>query len=278
MTEADRVAQRRWRMLLILATHGGWYTTADLQTLTGANPMTVHRDLAALRQAGLLHRKAMENDRSHRWLYTTSSDGDQQVAEVMQHAGLDVPANLGLWAGHRAIPLFVLLSEASRLDGVGQILQWRSGADVAAWLRHRHGIDGVQVDACGVWAEADLAVRFLVQVQVDEHGVREVIDRLLDQLVAPNGLVLPVNAALLIANTDAEEKVLHDRLRGGAAMMLVATTTTKRMYGPDGPAGPIWSTTGDAARYLRLIELADAHQVLPPSSSRPAPSSTKRPP
>ena len=266
VTGADRVAKRRWRMLLILATHGGSYTTADLQTLTGANPMTVHRDLAALRQAGLLHRKAMENDRSHRWLYTTSSDGDQQVAEVLQHAGLDVPANLGLWAGHHAIPLFVLLSETSRLDGSGQILQWRSGADVAAWLRHRHGIDGVQVDAYGVWAEADMAVRFLVQIYVDVRDVREVADRLLDQLAAPNGLMLPVNAVLLIAHTDPEEKALHERLRGRDPAVLVATTTTERMYGSDGPAGPIWSTTGNPGRYLRLIEVAGTHPAGPSAS------------
>jgi DNA-binding MarR family transcriptional regulator len=251
-----RVAQRRWRMLLILASHGGWYSTADVQTLIGAGPMIVHRDLTALREAGLLQRQPLERDRSHRWLYATSEAGEQQVAEVLRRAGLDVPANLGLWAGHRAIPLFVLLVEASRLHGVGQVVEWRSGADAASWLRHRHGIDGVQVDAYGVWTEGDRAIRFLVQV--DERRIRQVVDRLLDQLIAPASLVLPVNAVLLIADADTEEQFVHERLHGASPAVVVATTTRQRMHGPDGPAGAIWSRADSPGKNVRLIELANA--------------------
>ncbi len=254
MATVSKVAQRRWRLLLLLAAQGGWYTTDDVEALTGASSMVVHRDLNALHKSGLLRRKMMDGDRSHRWLYAATPAGEQRVADVLERAGLDVPVNLGIRAGARAKYLLVLLSAASHIECVGQVLAWRSGADVAWWLRHRHGIDGVQADAYGIWAEGDRAVRILVQV--DDEWAHQVTDRLLDQLTATTGFQLPVNAVLLIADTAAAEKRLQRRLRDGSPIVVVATTTWDAMYGPEGPAGAIWSTV-DASEPRRLIELAE---------------------
>ncbi|WP_203914929.1 hypothetical protein [Rhizocola hellebori] len=238
--------------MFTLATRPGWYSAHDVQDLIGVSAATVYRDLTWLCKAEMAQRCTGEGDRSHQWLYAATEQGCGHISETLGRAGLQIPANLGLWAGAAAKELLVLLSATAHYSGVGQLMTWRSGLDAAIWLRRQHGIDGVQVDAYGVWAEGDRAIRFLVLV--DGERERAIADRLLDRVTGDGGRVLPVHAILLITDDDAEERFIHERLRDDVPHVIVATTTPANLFGREGPAGAIWSTgTGSTRR--RLIDL-----------------------
>ncbi|WP_020522430.1 hypothetical protein [Catelliglobosispora koreensis] len=250
MARGDQVARRRLRILMILGRHGGGFTAADLQILLGAtSAATMYRDLTALVHNGLLSRIAAENDPSHEWQYFITDAGGHRLARVIGSNGSSVPANVRFGAGSSANILLKQLSIASQSGDAGQVVEWRSGLDAAWWLR-QHGVDDVQVDALGIWAEADLAIRFLVLVDhPSDHLAEKLIERLGRQ-ASP----LPVNAILLISPTRGDEKFLLDLIRDTGLTTVTATTTMRRLWGPDGPIGPIWSTP-DSTDYLRLIEL-----------------------
>jgi DNA-binding MarR family transcriptional regulator len=256
-----RLSPRRWRILSLLALHGG-ATVRDVALVLGVARLTAQRDLAWLYQAGLVDRWRSNEDRTHTWIYDITPDGTGLLRETLIAAGRRVPLQLGhrTWGAADHLLFLPLLEVSRRQPDRCAVFQWLTTLDTSVWLRG-HDLAHLRADGFGVWLEGGHALRFLVHVDPGLPGGAvtecERHTSVLDALLAGyrrTDPAVPVGAVLIIANTPEREEHLLADLVERPVHAPIATTTKDLLY-RYWPNEPLWRVPGADGNRRRLIDL-----------------------
>jgi DNA-binding MarR family transcriptional regulator len=257
-----RPSPRRWRILSLLALHGG-VTVLDVALVLDVARLTAQRDLAWLYQAGLVDRWRSTEDRTHTWIYDITPDGTGLLREALTAAGRPVPLQLGhrTWGAADHLLFLPLLEVSRRQPGRCELLQWLATMDTSVWLRG-HDLAHLCADGYGIWLEDGRALRFLVHVDPGWSGgavaEQEPHTSGLDALLAGyrcTDPAVPVGAVLVIANAPEREEHLLADLVERPVRASIATTSMDLLY-RYWPNDSLWRVPGAGSNRRRLIDLA----------------------
>ncbi|WP_246835346.1 DeoR family transcriptional regulator [Micromonospora sp. MH33] len=98
-----RLSLRRWRVLSHLAQLGS-ASTLDVALVCAVSPLTAHRDLVWLHEAGLVRRDRSAEDRTHTWWYGVTVEGTEVLRGALTASGRPVPLRLGQRPPARRMP------------------------------------------------------------------------------------------------------------------------------------------------------------------------------
>jgi DNA-binding MarR family transcriptional regulator len=256
-----RLSPRRWRILSLLALHGG-ATVRDVALVLGVARLTAQRDLAWLYQAGLVARWRSNEDRTHTWIYDITADGTELLRETLTAAGRSVPLQLGhrTWGAADHLLFLPLLEVSRRQPGRYELFQWLTTLDTSVWLRG-HGLGHLRADGFGVWLEDGRVLRFLIHVDPGPPGdavaEHEQHTSGLDALLAGyrrTDPAVPVGAVLIIANTPEREEHLLADLVARPVRAPIATSSKDLLY-RYWPDERLWRVPGEGSGPRHLIDL-----------------------
>jgi hypothetical protein len=145
--------------------------------------------------------------------------------------------------------VFVDLVAYGRIHGRAELFRWRRPAETRR-LRHSRDVTYPWCDGYGIWIEDGTAITVALHWMAE---ITEVTDELAcEVLCAQYATPTPVNLALVVCASWADELVMHGHLVTHPATPVVATTTASMMGDQAGGAATaVWAKTADAVRGTR---------------------------